>query len=273
MLRILLLIVLILLAGCTTQDEPRVVQPTSSEVVAFVAVHMETASDEHSLAYQETYWPAVVELVELADSYGYSLTLKFTPQWGMYIAQDPEKLAVVHQWQAEGHEIGLHHHGYSHVNWDGYTAVASHATDDEYLGDIEEMYANVSILSSTGIITLAAMTDEETDWPADKGILYETEGIPGVNDEADCCFVSSPEPSNIAGVTQLQSMPYATQRGGGLTLPEIIQAISTLEEGQYIGLTLNDIGFSENREQVVKLFDAFKKQNVAVKTVSDILSA
>jgi hypothetical protein len=67
-------------------------------------------------------FPKLVEMVQLADSFGIPLNIQFTPQWGSDIISDVVKLNKIRQWQKHGHEIGAHHHGIEvGSGWDGYT--------------------------------------------------------------------------------------------------------------------------------------------------------
>ena len=43
-------------------------------------------------------------------------------------------------WQKKGHESGLHHHGYDHRDWDGFTNRPHKEIHEGFQGNIEETY-------------------------------------------------------------------------------------------------------------------------------------
>ncbi len=92
----------------------------------------------------EDAWKALMDLVDLADSYGIHLTLQFSPPYVDFMRQPrcdsilsagrvyPQGangvaytrcLELVMAWGANGHELSLHHHGPNHdpLKFDGYT--------------------------------------------------------------------------------------------------------------------------------------------------------
>jgi len=228
----------------------------ASAVIAHIGIHLESQSADSSLVYQETYWPDIISLVELADSYGYSLTLKMTPQWAQFIGMDTDRTALALSW-VNKHELGVHHHGISHPGWDGYSGV----NVDGQIGNITDMMELYGWYDSWLVYS---GTDEETDIPP--GILYETEGYPADS----CCLLSSIE-LNDEGLSELLLQGYVTGKVGMASLDDISEAIIN-SDGQYVGVTLTDIGYSENKGEVVKLFDLLAQHNVSVLTVSEIMS-
>ncbi len=91
----------------------------------------------------EDAWQALMDLVDLADSYGIPLTLQFSPPYVDFMRQSrcdnllgegrvyPRNGEVLYTrcrdlvmaWGANGHELSLHHHGPLHdpLKFDGYT--------------------------------------------------------------------------------------------------------------------------------------------------------
>ncbi len=92
----------------------------------------------------EDAWKALMDLVDLADSFGVHLTLQFSPPYVDFMRQPrcdailgagrayPKNadgvsytrcLDLVMAWGANGHELSLHHHGPNHdpLKFDGYT--------------------------------------------------------------------------------------------------------------------------------------------------------
>lgn len=106
---------------------------------SFLAIHFEVGGHTKSLEYQKTLWPAAIDLVALADQYKANLTLQFNPQWAEYILQDRNNFNLLKQWQKQSHEVGLHHHGYDHGDWNGYTNRPGKEDDPRFRGKIEDM--------------------------------------------------------------------------------------------------------------------------------------
>ncbi len=142
---------------------------------SFLAIHLEVGGDTINLEYQKAYWLTAVNLVKLADQYSAKLTLQFNPQWAEYILNDPNKLNLLRKWQQHGHEVGLHHHGYDHGDWNGYTNRPRKEDDPRFRGTIRDMIKLMGQLVQPYQLLSGTITDEEFDYP--EGIKYDTEGI------------------------------------------------------------------------------------------------
>jgi hypothetical protein len=142
---------------------------------SFLVIHFEVGSHTESLEHQALFWPAVADLLTLANQYKSNLTLQFTPQWAEYIIRDQSKLGLLKRWQHQGHEVGLHHHGYDHGDWDGFTNRKGKEGDPRFRGNVQDMMKCIKQLAHPNQIYSATITDEEFDYP--KGIKYDTEGI------------------------------------------------------------------------------------------------
>ena len=225
------------------------------DVVAHVGVHLETEHDQVALEYQETYWMDVISLVELADTYDFSLTIKMTPQWAEFIGNDDDRVQTVLSW-TDRHELGVHHHGTSHMAFDGY----SNSDETDSVGDIDDM---MSLYAWYDAWLVYSGTDEDMDLP--DSILYETQGYP-----ADSCCLLSSITENEVGLLELSTRGYMTGKSGEASLNDIKRAIED-NGGQYLGITLTDIGYSQNRDDIVTLFNMLDRYNVTVSTVSNIM--
>ncbi len=110
------------------------------------------ADYDHNGTYEaEDAWQALMDLVDLADSYAIPLTLQFSPPYIDFMQQPrcdrllaggrayPKNsntlytrcLDLVMAWEENGHEISLHHHGPHHdpLKFDGYTNREVYTTD------------------------------------------------------------------------------------------------------------------------------------------------
>ena len=47
--------------------------------------------------------------------------MHFNPQWAEYILEDSNRINLLKHWQSQNYEIGIHHQGYDHGDWNGYT--------------------------------------------------------------------------------------------------------------------------------------------------------
>ena len=141
----------------------------------FLSIHFEVGGDTKSLEFQESFLPKTIELVELAEQYSAKLTLQFNPQWAEYILKDISKLNLLKNWQQKGHEVGLHHHGYDHGDWNGYTNRRGKELDSRYRGSVRDMMRFMNELVQPYQILSGTSTDEGYDYP--QGIKYDTQGI------------------------------------------------------------------------------------------------
>ncbi len=78
-------------------------------------------------AQLEESYKALRGMVKLADAQNARLTLLFSPQYAVYIASDPARLAELEGWKKTGHEVGAYHRGPASRGWDGYSDLAGEA--------------------------------------------------------------------------------------------------------------------------------------------------
>ena len=147
----------------------------SGPYATFLVVHFEVGEDTKSLEFQNRYWAVVIDFIRLAEKYGARLTLQFNPQWAEYILLDEERHELLKRWRQAGHEIGLHHHGYDHGNWNGYTNRAGKEKDIRYRGNTGDMMEVMGRLVCPGKLLSGTISDEEIDYP--ECIKYDTEGV------------------------------------------------------------------------------------------------
>jgi len=141
---------------------------TAQYPASFLNVHCEPGD-----AY---LFPKLVEMVQLADSFGIPLNIQFTPQWGSEIISDVVKLNKIRKWQKHGHEIGAHHHGIeAGSGWDGYT---NHPPQDwthpaKYIGTMDDFMSILIQVAGDSLLLNGGFMDT-FDWP--KRMLYRTTG-------------------------------------------------------------------------------------------------
>ena len=100
---IIFLITVLFFLGCTQPDFD-----SSDEPYSFLAVHFEIIPKDSEATDR---WQNMVTMVDLANQYNTPLTIMFWPGSARYALASPERIVQVREWQAQGHEIGLHNQG------------------------------------------------------------------------------------------------------------------------------------------------------------------
>lgn len=255
----------------STGNEEEIQEEATEYIVrtAFISIHLEPGNDPETTEYPELHWPDLVNLIALADEYGVKLSLVFNPQWATYILADEEKITLLRSWEANGHEIGLHHHGPHHGSWNGYTNQEEYTDEREYIGTIEEMMELVNQLPASGRVLVAGIGGEEdvdSDWP--KGVIYETDG--GADGPAD--ILSNPTENTYNGHT-VMSLRHGQYQVGkmSLSLEEIESYLKESQSEEYMGIVFHEKNYAENPAKIEELFMLFRKYEVQVKTVQTIM--
>lgn len=236
---------------------------------AFISIHMEPGSNPSTTDYPALHWTDLVNLIALADEYDVKLSLVFNPQWATYILDDEKKLTLLRSWEANGHEIGLHHHGPHHGGWNGYTDQEEYKDDFKYIGTIQDMMELVNQLPASGHVLVAGIggeEDVESDWP--DGVIYETDG--GADGLAD--ILSNPTKNTYNSHT-VMSLRHAQYQVGKMSL-SLEKIESYLEEPQpeeYMGIVFHEKDYAKSPEKIEELFQLFEKYDVEVKTVQTIM--
>lgn len=149
----------------------------------FIAIHNEPYHGERNQALSlESSYETLKKMIEKADQYDMKLTLMFTAQWVDYIAASEERMQDLEFWKKSGHEIGAHHHGLGHGNWDGYTDHIREETAQKrkmkvkniepYLGDLDDYSEKIKILNPD--IKSGCMNDEDDKRELPDQMVYDT---------------------------------------------------------------------------------------------------
>jgi len=240
---------------------------------AFIAFHLEVSRGPRIKAL----WPKLEQFMQLADRYNVKVTLQFSWPWADYVYKSG-LLDTVHAWEANGHEIALHHHGPTHKFFDGYTNAPDrvrtdgwYATDYGYLGDMNALMEFLAPLSQKGI-TSAGMSDEETDWP--EGVLYfatDSGETPSKDD-----LLSRPVETTHNGhpVVEVYNAGYLIGHLGNaaVNLSDVEQALQTATPNEYLGLVFNDETIEQDFAQIEPLFQLLQRYGVPVETVSTLMA-
>ena len=248
--------------------EPEVSETTTGLYSSFINVHLEPESADE----MESHWGHLENLINTADTYEIPLVLHFSESWAIYALENEDELSKLRSWEENGHEIGMHNHGFSHANWDGYSNAPATKKLSDYKGTIEDLMNIMNQLTASGQILSASMTDEDTDWA--EGLLYRTTNDGGGSGPTpdDMIGIPSAEILNGHEVTRLGKMGFAIDMlQTQLTVADIEEIIANAEEGEILGITLNDNSMEENMIKVKALFMKLQEWGTPVQTVSDIL--
>jgi len=273
-LSILLILLFTSFSGCSNNDtsEP-------DEVKLFFAIHCEPGPFPNTTAHPEEYWINLVGLVKTADKHGHFLTILMNPQWYTFILEEPARLQLVRTWEDTGHELGLHSHGPSAGNWNGYTNDQEFTNHLKYQGTIQEMM-NISLkVPQDHTIHSAAVTDQNQDTDFPETILYDVGGgWEGVDH-----LVSSPTKEVINGIERLQlnHARYSGEEGGGISVPLTIldEAIDNVSKDEVIGIVFHTFDYADMPLVycIIDYGDLFtylkQEKDVTSSTVSEILES
>ncbi len=245
-------------------------QAENTGPAVFFVVHIKTRDHNTRSDSVAEEWPMLAAFVELADRYGHKLTLEFQPQWAEYALGNPEALAQLRAWEAEGHEIAVHHHGVSHAAWDGYTNAPGYANRPTYRGTMEDAMTLLNQLPADGPPVTGGKTDEETDWPA--SLRFAT-GAGGMMFGGGLLSTPAAVNYNSVTVTQIANQGYQLSRGPAASLEEILNTVQSAAPGEVIGIVSPPFDFWDHQSAFEDMFSQLQAVGVNIQTVKTILSS
>ena len=257
--------------GATTRAEaPAEAGPRG----VFIVLHLEVSSEARIRAL----WPQLEMFMALADRYGVKVTLQFSWPWADYVYKH-DLLDTVHAWEAEGHEIALHHHGPTHKFFDGYTNAPDairtdgwYATRYGYRGNMDNLMAFMAPLSPRGILS-AGMSDEDTDWPA--GVRYFATDSGAAPSKDDLLSRPVETVHNGQPVVEIYNAGYEIDHLGpaSVTLADVERALRDAAADEYLGLVFNDNTLEAHFATIEPLFQLLRDYGVQVETVRALMEA
>ena len=138
---------------------------------SFVVVHCDP-NEAHN-------FPNLEVLVDSANAYNIKLTIEFTAPWIDSILPYQARLNKIIIWQADGHEIGLHHHEITAPGiWDGYSNFSMAEINNEgrdtnlFIGNTDSLYNLAQKVTQQPIKTVGV--EDSTSLPTQA--LYQTRG-------------------------------------------------------------------------------------------------
>ena len=127
---------------------------------------------------EEAWQPSVAELatlLERLDANGLNGTFEHPFHWLTRLTESAEGIAVTETMLGGGHEIALHHHGYDHDGWDGYSDSDAASTQHGVYKDVtaQPMSAYMNLVNAWEadhgyeIVTMEGtdlMSDGQPEW-------------------------------------------------------------------------------------------------------------
>ena len=276
-----LFVLFVLMTGCSLRSHAfqesgssrlwNVQESTQAQGV-FLTFHLEVST----LPHIKVLWPKLVDFINLADRYGAKVSIQFSEPWARYVI-DNNLTATVLAWEANGHEIALHHHGPTHKFFDGYTDRPDlvrtdgwYATPGVYKGN---MVALMNVLDPLAVnpIVSAGMSDAETDWP--DGLLYYA--TKAGEDNAKTDLISTPWQATYNGhtVTVATNAGYAIDHLGdaAVTLADIESALQNATPDQVLGIVINDDTIQNHFSDIEPLFQLLQQYGSQARTIKDVV--
>ncbi|MBD3193401.1 MAG: hypothetical protein GF308_22385 [Candidatus Heimdallarchaeota archaeon] len=241
------------------------------EVQLYLAIHCEPGAVPSSLDQPETYWPFLKTMVTKADQYGIKLNLLFNPQWAHYILQNTSRFFMIRNWEANGHEIGVHHHGPHHGGWNGYTNQVDYQGDPRYLGNISDMMIPLNQLPASGqIVSGCISTQDDIEYDCPEGLLYTTYGG---GDKLDHLW-SFPD----YGYYNDQTVLRVTHALFGSEKNEVVIDLDQFKElyqeknNEFVmGLVWHAFNYAENPSTYIDFFSYLQQEGIQTHTLPEIL--
>ena len=229
----------------------------------------ETAISDWAGSWQDEFWPTLVEFVSVADQHSAKLTVMLTAQWIEFVLADAGRTYLVREWARRGHEIGLHHHGADHPDWDGFTNRPKQQQSqsdsptrreqelvDRHRGSMVDLLALVNQLGIAMVVTTT--TDRKQEMP----ILNQQFTIDIASKGLDL-NVAVREPNRISGLCpdvdfiQLGAayLPYQQSSPNRMTV--LRTGYLRAAEKQFVGVVTHawDIAFQSNVRGSVEATD------------------
>lgn len=235
----------------------------------FITVHCEPGSDPHSTGYQQLHWPALVDLVESAESHGHVLNIWMNPQWVSYILADSGRTNLVRSWVADGHELGIHHHGPHQGNWNGYTNQSEFSNSTEYIGTMDDaMKLYEQLLGEPPVA--GTITDKDIAYDFPVGMPYHTSG--GSDKEEH--LYSTPETVTNNGQTyqNLTHARFGAERNAvNLDTDELELVLKNYDGNEIVGIVFHTFEYDENPASFDEMFVMLEERGISAQNVPDLI--
>ena len=159
----------------------------------------------------EEDWEALEDLVAAADSRELKLTIQLNPLWAPTLQASSDRLVDVSNWVANGHEMGGHHHVFTHPGgWDGYSNQAIAQSSPLLVGDMQDWIADLES-ALNGAAAVVTVSSKDYDFPSD--IDFQTGGSSSTASPSDAA--RTPQIVSIDG-RPVWNLTHAALIAGGV---------------------------------------------------------
>jgi len=208
------------------------------------------------------FWPSTISLIDLANKYNAELTLQFNPQWAEYILNEEGHANKIREWQKKGHEVGLHHHGYEHGDWNGYTNRPGKEDDPRFRGTTKDLIEIMVQLVGPYQLFTGTISDEKFDYP--EGLRYDTEGIRVEHAK------SKPKCVTLGGKKVIQvGMAFLSFEGD---IESFKREYLRSNENEIFGVVTHEKDFFKNPEIIEEWFQFIISGGKTITSVSKIIT-
>jgi hypothetical protein len=236
----------------------------------FLAIHCEPGSNPSILKQPLQYWPALKQMVTVADSYDIKLTILFNPQWGQYILLNTTRLNLVRAWEINGHEIGVHHHGPHHQEWNGYTNQVNYLSNPNYLGNISDMMSILNQLPSSGkMLSGCISTTDDIPYDCPQCLKYS---VDGGSDKVDHLY-SKPALKTFNGVEVYQvthAIFNAIESEVNIDLEHFGELYKERNNEYIMGLVWHAFNYDQTPQAFDSLFGYLHQESIQTYTLTSI---
>lgn len=206
----------------------------------------------------EEDWSALEELVAAADLRGLKLTIQLNPVWATTLHAGSNRIRDIWEWVGDGHEIGGHHHVFTHPGgWDGYSNQAIAQSSPLLVGDMQAWLADLEsmLLGAAPVVTVSS---KDYDFPI--GVEFQTGGSSSTASPSDAA--RSPQLMLINGLPVWNLTHGALIAGGVWQTDAMKDAFLAATEDQVFGAAFHPQDYYEgDREEVDDWLDFLVSQD------------
>jgi len=266
----ILLCILIFITSCSCENNNNLIPGDivlDKDINFYIAIHHEPGGNPQTTDYPEEYWSSLISLVELADQYNQKLSLEMNPQWATYILEDNVRLDLLRSWEANGHGIGLHHHGPHQNHWNGYTYQEEFMISDKYIGSIDEMMDLMKQLPASEEILFACVGDQDFfDYPSE--IPYATNG--GSEGVEDLISIPTGVEFENANPLQISFALYGNEGNVAVSFEELYEALETADDNEFVGIVFHVYDYQETPVNYNILFEKLNNDGYHAENIIDL---
>ena len=211
----------------------------------------------------EDDWNALEALVAAADARQLKLTIQFNPLWATTLQASPDRLVAVANWVGNGHELGGHHHVFTHPGgWDGYSNQVIAQSSPLFVGDMQDWLVDLES-AIAGAADVMTVSSKDYDFPS--GMEFQTGGSSSTASPSD----AAREPQIILINGQpVWNLTHAALIAGGVWQTEAMKdAFLAATEDEVFGAAFHPQDYYEgNRAEVDDWLDFLDRRTITKET-------